>query len=122
MSGKALELPRGLRDRADDSVSRLRATLEEYKNVCCANSLGPEAVVLTDLIWSFVPDIEVFSIDTGRLYPETYDLVERLQQRYGRMLRMVYPKAGDLEDWVAQKRRQRLWRRFGPAARVLWHS
>ncbi len=102
MSSQAVELPKSLRERAESSISQLRAAVGEYKNVCYANSLGLESVVLTDLIWESVPEIEIFSVDTGRLYPETYDLIERVQQRYGRALRMYYPEAADLEDWVAR--------------------
>lgn len=96
------ELPRALRERADDSIAQLRAALGEYKNICYANSLGSESAVLTDLIWESVPQIEIFSIDTGRLYPETYELIERVQQRYGRILKMYNPEASDLEDWVGK--------------------
>jgi phosphoadenosine phosphosulfate reductase len=96
------ELPRALRARADDSIARLRNAVAEYKNVCYANSLGSESMVLTDLIWEAVPQIEIFSIDTGRLFPETYDLIERLQRRYGRSLRMYYPDAAGVEDFVAR--------------------
>jgi phosphoadenosine phosphosulfate reductase len=42
----------------------------------------------------------MFSVDTGRLFPETYDLIERVQQRYGRALRIYYPEADDVETWV----------------------
>jgi phosphoadenosine phosphosulfate reductase len=94
------ELPENLRERAADSVSQLRLAVSEYKNVCYANSLGAEAVVLTDLIWGQVPEIEMFSIDTGRLFPETYDLVRRLEQRFARKLRFYYPQASSLEEWV----------------------
>jgi phosphoadenosine phosphosulfate reductase len=98
------ELSKALQARAQDSVSQLRAALAEFKNVCYANSLGPESMVLTDLLWgpssADLSEIEIFSIDTGRLYPETYDLIERVQQRYGRSLRIYYPDAGDLEGWV----------------------
>jgi phosphoadenosine phosphosulfate reductase len=59
-------------------------------------------MVLTDLIWTAVPEIEIFSIDTGRLYPETYELIERLQQRYQRSLRLYYPDGGRLEAWVGE--------------------
>ena len=59
-------------------------------------------MVLTDLIWTQLPQIEIFSIDTGRLYPETYDLIERVQHRYGRALRIFYPEAKPLEDWVTE--------------------
>jgi phosphoadenosine phosphosulfate reductase len=94
------DLPKALRERAEHSIAQLRGAVAEYKSVCYANSLGSESVVLTDLIWGAVPEIEMFSIDTGRLYPETYDLIERLQQRYGRSLRLYYPEAADLEQWV----------------------
>jgi phosphoadenosine phosphosulfate reductase len=96
------ELSKSLRARAQDSISQLQSAVAEFKNVCYANSLGSESVVLTDLIWSAVPQIEIFSIDTGRLYPETYELIERLQKRYGRALRIYYPDAAKLETWVGE--------------------
>ena len=95
-------LPKSLRERAEDSISQLRSAVSEFKNVCYANSLGSESVVLTDLIWSAVPQIEIFTIDTGRLYPETYDLIERIQQRYGRALTIHYPNTAELEGWVGE--------------------
>ena len=100
------DLSKGLRERAEDSISQLRRAVAEFKNVCYANSLGSESMVLTDLIWGSVPEIdpkiEIFSIDTGRLYPETYDLIDRMQQRYGRTLTIYYPKAEELEGWVGK--------------------
>jgi phosphoadenosine phosphosulfate reductase len=57
-------------------------------------------MVLTDLICEAVPQIEIFSIDTGRLFPETHDLIQRLQARYGNVLRIYYPDTERLEDWV----------------------
>jgi phosphoadenosine phosphosulfate reductase len=96
------KFPRPPQDRADESIARLREAVVECKTVCYANSLGPESMVLTDLIWESVPQIEIFSIDTGRLFPETYDLIERLQQRYGRSIRMYYPQASDVEEWVSK--------------------
>jgi len=98
------ELSKALQERVQVSVSQLSAALTEFKNVCYANSLGPESMVLTDLIWgpssAALSEIEIFSIDTGRLFPETYDLIERVQHRYGRALRIYYPLASDLEGWV----------------------
>lgn len=94
------ELSKSLLARVDVSVSQLNSALTEFKNVCYANSLGPESMVLTDLIWGAGQEIEIFTIDTGRLYPETYDLIERVQQHYGRALRIYYPNAAELEGWV----------------------
>ena len=76
------ELSKALRERAEDSISQLRSAVAEFKNVCYANSLGSESIVLTDLIWGAVPEIEIFTIDTGRLCPETYDLIERVLQHF----------------------------------------
>jgi phosphoadenosine phosphosulfate reductase len=97
-----VELSKSVQERVKHTTAQLQAAASDYKNVCYANSLGAESVVLTDLIWSHVPEVEVFSIDTGRLYPETYDLIERIQRRYGRALRMYYPEAPHLEQWVGE--------------------
>ena len=97
------ELPKALRKRADDSVSLLRAAVAEYGDVCYANSLGAESMVLTDLIRAAVPQVEMFTIDTGRLFPETYELIARLQHRYGReALRIYYPQTSRVEGWVGR--------------------
>jgi phosphoadenosine phosphosulfate reductase len=79
----------------------LAAALARYGRLVYSNSLGAEAVVLTDIIWSHLPQIEMFSIDTGRLHEETYELLERLQRRYRRTLPLVYPQAAALERLLA---------------------
>jgi phosphoadenosine phosphosulfate reductase len=80
---------------------RLAGAVSEYGRVVYSNSLGAEAMVLTDIIWSHAPEIDIFSIDTGRLPEETYELLEKLQRRYKRDLRVVYPDAEALEGLVA---------------------
>ena len=49
----------------------------DHGSVAFANSLGTEDMVLMDIITKHAPTIEIFSIDTGRLPAETYDLIER---------------------------------------------
>ena len=97
-----VDFPKELRLRAEATIAQLRSALTLYKSVCYASSLGPESIVLTDLIWGQVPKIGIFSIDTGRLFPETHELIEKLQARYGRTLRMYYPDAQALESWVGE--------------------
>jgi len=60
---------------------QLAAAVREYGRVVYSNSLGAEAMVLTDIIWTHVPAIDIFSIDTGRLHEETYEVLEKLQRR-----------------------------------------
>jgi phosphoadenosine phosphosulfate reductase len=81
--------------------SLLGEAIERHGRLVYANSLGAEAMVLTDIICSHLPRIDMFSIDTGRLHEETYQLLERLQRRYRRSIRLVYPDAAALEQLVA---------------------
>ena len=90
-------------EKAAAVQARLAEALARYGRLVYSNSLGAEAVVLTDIIWSHLPQIDVFSIDTGRLPEETYDLLERMQSRYRRRLRLVYPDAAALEALVARQ-------------------
>ena len=94
-------LSRELEQKAGAVRADLAAALQQYGRLIYSNSLGAEAMVLTDIIWSHLPQIEVFSIDTGRLHEETYTLLEKLQRRYRRQLRLVYPDAQALEALVA---------------------
>lgn len=95
------DLPEPLRTLAAASTRALQDAVAEFKKVTYANSLGLESVVLTDLIWGAVPAIEIFTVDTGRLFPETLELLDRIQRRYGRPMRVLYADAPSLENWVA---------------------
>jgi phosphoadenosine phosphosulfate reductase len=57
-------------------------------------------MVLTDIIWTHVPPVDIFSIDTGRLHEETYDLLEKLERRYRKRLRIVYPETQRIEKLI----------------------
>jgi phosphoadenosine phosphosulfate reductase len=90
-----------LEDKVAHVRERLQTAVREFGRVVYSNSLGAEAMVLTDLIWTQVPGIDIFSIDTGRLHEETYELLDKLQRRYRRRLKVVYPDAQALEGLVA---------------------
>jgi len=79
----------------------LGAALREHARVVYANSLGAEAMVLTDIIATHLPEIDIFSIDTGRLPEETYELLARLDTRYGPRIRLVYPDSLGLQALVS---------------------
>ena len=48
-------------------------------------------------------DIDVVTIDTGRLFPETYTLWAETERRYGRRIRAIYPQHAALEKLVAKQ-------------------
>jgi phosphoadenosine phosphosulfate reductase len=86
----------------DSSLLLLRQAVSEYGKVVYANSLGAEAMVLTDLIWRHVPGIDIVSVDTGRLPEETLGLLERLERRYERRIKVFYPDASSIERYVRE--------------------
>jgi phosphoadenosine phosphosulfate reductase len=91
----------------EQRLASTRALLQEiadgYSPAVLANSLGAEDMVLTDLLADMQLPIGVFSLDTGRLPAETYDLLDRLRERYPTLtLQVYYPQAAALEDWVGR--------------------
>ena len=84
------------------SIGLLRRAVAEHGRVVYASSLGAEAVVLTDLICTAVPQIDLVTIDTGRLPEETLSLLERLERRYQRRIRVLHPEASALERYVTE--------------------
>ncbi|HET9105764.1 MAG TPA: phosphoadenylyl-sulfate reductase [Steroidobacteraceae bacterium] len=92
-----------LEGKASAAREQLLAALREHGRVVYSNSLGAEAMVLTDIIWTHAPGIDMFSIDTGRLHQETYDLLEKLERRYRRSLRLIHPDAQALEHLASRQ-------------------
>ncbi len=66
-----------------------------------ATSLGLEDQALLDIIASESLDIEVFTLDTGRLFPETYDLIEKTEKHYDLRIRAMFPDAQQVSEMVA---------------------
>ncbi len=48
-----------------------------------ASGFGPEGMVLIDMAVRLRPDVRVFTLDTGLLFPETYELMKKIERRYG---------------------------------------
>ncbi len=65
-----------------------------------SSSLGQEDQVLTDIIGRNKLDVEIFTIDTGRLFPETYDLLERTGYRYNINIKTYFPQAEAVQEFV----------------------
>lgn len=86
-------------------IEQVKAVLSEavrnFSPVTFANSLGAEDMVLTDLIAKHQPDIEMFSLDTGRLPQETYDLMQEVRNRYTAPLKIYFPDSAMVEEYVA---------------------
>ncbi|MDD2720526.1 MAG: phosphoadenylyl-sulfate reductase [Gallionella sp.] len=91
-----------LNQKIEQTKALLAEAVRDYSPVCFANSLGAEDMVLTDLIARFQPDIEMFILDTGRLPPETYELMQAVGTRYNAPLKVYFPESQAVEAYVAQ--------------------
>jgi len=66
-------------------------------------SFGLEDQVIIDAIASVDLDIDIVTLDTGRLFPQTYALWSETERRYGRQIRAFYPAQSSLEALVARQ-------------------
>lgn len=64
---------------------------------------GPEGMVLLDMMHKIDATSRVFMLDTGRLHPATYDLVDRVRDRYGKQVEVIFPNNEDVEAMVSEK-------------------
>jgi len=67
------------------------------------HGFGIEGQLLLHWIAERNIDIDVVALDTGRLFPETYELWECTERRYGRRVRAIYPQHRELERMVAEQ-------------------
>lgn len=82
----------------------LRALVETYPGrVAFSTSMGLEDQVIADAIWRHNLDIRVFTLDTGRLFEETYELIDRMRERYGRSIEVYFPDTASVQRLVTEK-------------------
>jgi len=95
-------LCQAVEQRTQAAVALLQSARSAFPDLVFANSLGAEDMVLTDLICSRQLGIVMFSLDTGRLPPETYSLMAAVEARYGIHLNLFFPEATAVESYVRE--------------------
>jgi thioredoxin-dependent adenylylsulfate APS reductase len=63
---------------------------------------GPEGLVLLDMMQRIEPASRVFVLDTGRLPQATYDLIDRVRERYDKEVEVVFPQPDAVQDMVRE--------------------
>ena len=82
-----------------ERLASLRAAVPG--RIVFTTSFGLEDQAIAHLIFTVRLDIEVATLDTGRLFPETYDLWAETEERYGVRIRSFHPDAGALAAFIA---------------------
>jgi thioredoxin-dependent adenylylsulfate APS reductase len=82
----------------------LRWALQRFHpRIALSNSLQTEDMVVLDMAACIEPKVRVFTLDTGRLHQETYDMMDRLRDRYGVHLEVLFPDAAEVQAMVESK-------------------
>lgn len=80
----------------------LKHALAHFNNIAISFS-GAEDVVLVDMAVSMKPDIQVFTLDTGRLHAETYRFIDKVREHYGIRIDVLSPDGEALRQFVGEK-------------------
>jgi len=68
-----------------------------------ASSFGAEDMVLIDLARAHAPSVRLFTLDTGRLPPETYEVMDVVRRRYGIEIETFFPERERVEALESTK-------------------
>jgi phosphoadenosine phosphosulfate reductase len=93
-------LDRDLEDVEPQEI--IRSALTRFANIGLSFS-GAEDVVMIDMAVRIDPAVKVFSLDTGRLHPETYRFIEQVRKHYGVEVEILFPEPGAVESLVREK-------------------
>jgi phosphoadenosine phosphosulfate reductase len=85
-----------------DLAGRLALAASLGGRVVFTTSLGIEDQVITHVIGEHRLDIDVVTLETGRLFRETLQLLETTEERYGIEIRRYFPEKADLDAYIAQ--------------------
>jgi phosphoadenosine phosphosulfate reductase len=103
-----------------ETISLLKKIEAEHMApVAFACSFGLEDMVLLDMISKHARRIEVFTLDTVGFPNETYDLLDQVRDTYSVPIRIYFPDAKEVEEWVRAERSERFLSQRVPAQTVL---
>ena len=71
-----------------------------HPRIAVASSFGAEDVAIIDMISNINPKARVFTLDTGRLNQETYDVMDEIRSRYNMNIEVMFPDNDEVEQMV----------------------
>ena len=78
--------------------------LQKYRGkIAFASSMGAEDQVITQMMADIDREARIFTLDTGRMFPETYDIIDRTNARYKINIEIFFPDREQVENMVNKK-------------------
>ncbi len=81
----------------------LKTAIDTFGDQLWLSFSGAEDVVLLDMARKINPAVQVFSLDTGRLHPETYRFIEQVREHYNIPVEVLMPDADAVNAMVRDK-------------------
>jgi phosphoadenosine phosphosulfate reductase len=76
----------------------------EFGNkICLSSSMGPEDQVLMHMLIQINPQFRIITLDTGRLFPETLNLIHKTNKDYNTNMEVFFPDYKQVEKMVREK-------------------
>lgn len=72
-------------------------------SIAFSTSMGQEDQVLTYLLTANESTARIFTLDTGRLFPEAYDLIAKTESRYNTSIQIVFPNQENVQSYVSEE-------------------
>jgi phosphoadenosine phosphosulfate reductase len=90
-----------LNDKLKTPQDILKWTIDNlHPKVAFASSFGAEDVVVIDMLMKINPKSRVFTLDTGRLNQETYDVMDEIRNKYNMNIEVMFPEQNEVEQMV----------------------
>jgi phosphoadenosine phosphosulfate reductase len=74
-----------------------------FERIALASSFSIEDQAIVHMAWSHNPKARVFTLDTGRNFQETYDVMQQTKDQYSLIIEECFPDAADVAAMVAEK-------------------
>jgi len=71
-----------------------------HPRLAMASSFGAEDVVVIDMMTKINPKVRIFTLDTGRLNQETYDVMDKIREKYNIHIEVMFPDRDEVEQMV----------------------
>jgi len=71
-----------------------------HPRLAMASSFGAEDVVVIDMMMKINPKSRIFTLDTGRLNQETYDVMDEIRKKYNMNIEVMFPDQNETEQMV----------------------
>ncbi|MHB8545486.1 MAG: phosphoadenylyl-sulfate reductase [Nitrosotalea sp.] len=72
-----------------------------HPRIAMASSFGAEDVVVIDMMMKINPKSRIFTLDTGRLNQETYDVMDEIRKKYNVNIEVMFPDRNEVEQMVS---------------------